>query len=175
MSKNHEVILIHTELVEPERRFIRTDGGLYALMLVGILFIVGFANPIALAIGMQPSVMHWTLYFILIVTGVIIYRTRLTSWRYSLTSDGFYVDRVSGKREKPEIEIPLKRIEFIGAYDQARLEREGRKPGPHVRRGKLENSVMILYTEDKTRKAVCITPSETLRNKLEEPWKKSNT
>ena len=171
MSKNNEVILIHTELIEPERRFIRTDTGLYVLMLIGIFFIVGFATPIATAIGMAPNVLHWTLYFLLIVLGVIIYRTRLTSWRYSLTSKGFYVDRVSGKREKPEVEIPLKHIEFIGAYDKDRLEKEGRKPGPHVRCGKLESSLMILYTEDKIKKAVCITPSQTLRDKLEEPWK----
>ena len=173
MSKKHEVVLVHTEVVEPGKRFIRTDGGLYALMLAGILFVVGFATPIANAIGMTPTVMHWILYILLIVLGVVIYRTRLTSWRYSLTSDGFYVDRVAGKREKAEIEISLKRIEYIGPYDKARLEKEGRKKGPNVRTGKLEDSLMILYTEDKVKKAVCITPSETLRNKLEEPWKTS--
>ena len=174
MSKKHDVVLIHTELIEPERRFIRTDGGLYALMLAGILFVVGFANPIALAVGMPPAVMHWILYILLIVLGVVIYRTRLTSWRYSLTSEGFYVDRVSGKREKAEVEIPLKRIEFIGPYDKDRLEKEGRKAGPHVRCGKLEDSLMILYTEDKNKKAVCITPSRKLRDKLEEPWNLSS-
>ena len=174
MSKKHEVVLIHTELAEPEKRFIRTDTGLYLLMLAGILFVVGFATPIALAVGMAPAVMHWSLYIILIVLGIVIYRTRLTSWRYSLTSEGFYVDRVSGKREKAEVEIPLKRIEFIGGYDEARLKAEGRKKGPNVRCGKLENSLMILYTEDKVKKAVCITPSQKLRDKLEEPWKTSS-
>ena len=175
MSKKHEVILIHTELIEPEKRIIRTDGGLYALMLAGILFIVGFASPIANAVGMTPTLMHWILYILLIVLGVVIYRTRLTSWRYSLTSEGFYVDRVSGKREKTEVEIPLKRIDYIGPYDAERLTREGRKPGPKVRRGKPEDSLMILYTENKENKAVCISPSQTLRDKLEEPWKTSNT
>lgn len=174
MSKKHEVVLIHTELVAPPKRFIRTDGGLYALMLAGILFVVGFANPLALAVGMAPAVMHWSLYIILIVTGVLIYRFRLTSWRYSLTSEGFYVDRVSGKREKAEVEIPLKKIEFIGSYDKERLKKEGRGQGPNVRCGKVEDSLMILYTEGSVKKAVCITPSETLRNKLEEPWKTSS-
>ena len=171
MSKKEEVVLIHTELAQPKHRFIRSDGGLYVLMLIGIFFVVGFATPIANAIGMVPAVLHWILYFVLIVLGVVIYRTRLTSWRYSLTSEGFYVDRVSGKREKAEIEIPLKRIEFIGPFDRARLEKEGRKPGPNVRWGKFEDSLMILYTEDKLKKAVCITPSQALRDKLEEPWK----
>lgn len=174
MSKDNEVILIHTELAEPRHRFIRSDRGLYTIMLIGILFVVGFATPIANALGLAPNIVHWALYFALIILGVVIYRTRLTSWRYSLTSAGFYVDRVSGKREKPEVEIPLKRIEYIGPYDKARLEKEGRKPGPNVRWGKLEDSLMILYKEDKVKKAVCITPSETLREKLEEPWKTSN-
>ena len=175
MGKKKDIILIHTETIEPEKRIIRTDGGLFGIMLAGILLIVGFATPLAVAIGVSDNIVHWALYFILIILGVVIYRTRLTSWRYTLTSEGFFIDRIAGKKEKAEVEIPLRAISYAGPYDAARLEKEGRKRGPNVRNAKIEKSVMLLYTEDGTKKAVCITPSDTLRNKLEEPWKKEKS
>lgn len=169
MSK--KVVLIHTELVAPEKRFIRTDGGLFAVLLIGVLFTVGFGSRLAILVRMDERAMHWTLYGLLFILGIVLSRTRLTSWRYSLTSEGFYVDRVAGKREKPEVEIPLSEIEYAGPFDAARLKSEGRKPGPNVRTGRKEDSLMVLYTHEGRKKAVCITPGKVLRDKLEAPYR----
>lgn len=165
MSK--KPVLIHTETVAPEKRFIRTDGGLYTIMLLGVLFTVGFGSKLALAFNMDEQVMHWTLYGVLIILGIIIYRTRLLSWRYTLTSEGLFIDRLSGKNAKAELDIPLSCIEECVPYDKARLEKDGRKPGPNVRKGPKEQSFMVLYTEGGVKKCALISPSQTLRDKLE--------
>lgn len=165
MSK--KPVLIHTELIAPEKRFIRTDGGLYAIMLIGVLFTVGFGSTLAQKIGMDERAMHWTLYGVLVILGIIIYRTRLTSWRYTLTSEGLFVDRVAGKKEKAEIEIPLSAIGYCGPYDAALLEKEGRAAGPNVRACKKRDSYMVLYTESGKKKCVLLSPSSALIDKLE--------
>ena len=163
--------VIATEVAAPEKKHIRSEGALYALLVVGALLVMGLSNRLVTALDLPPVLVQATLYALLIALGYWVVRYRLTSFRYTLTDKAFFVSRLSGKSEKPVAEIPLGAIEFAGAYDGARLKELGCRMGPSVRVGRIEDTTMLIYREDGALQALCLSAGEKLKERLTEPWK----
>ncbi len=163
--------VIATEMVMPEQRYIRSEGGLYALMVVCALLVIGLGNRLQTALDLPPVLIQGTLYALLIALGYWVLRYRLTGHRYTLTDKAFFVTRLTGKSEKLVAEIPLETIEYAGPYDGAKLKELGCRVGPNVRVGKLESTTMLIYQEDGALQALCLSAGENMKGKLTEPWK----
>ena len=163
--------VIATEVVAPEKKHIRSEGALYALLVVGALLIIGFGNRLQTLLDLPPVLVQGTMYALLIGLGYYVMRFRLTAHRYTLTDRAFFVTRLSGKSEKLMAEIPLDAIEYAGHYDGAKLKELGCRMGPNVRTGKIEETTMLIYREDGALQCLCLSAGETLKGKLTEPWK----
>ncbi len=163
--------VIATEVAAPEKRYIRSEGALYALLVLAALLVIGLGNRVQALLDLPPVLVQGTLYGLLIVLGYWVMRYRLTSHRYTLTDRAFFVTRLTGKSEKLLAEIPLEAIEYAGPYDGAKLKALGCRMGPNVRTGKLEETTMLLYREDGALRCLCLSAGETMKGKLTEPWK----
>ncbi len=162
--------VIATEVAAPEKKHIRSEGALYALLVLGALLVIGIGNRLQTKLDLPPVLVQGVLYAGLIGLGYYVLRFRLTSFRYTLTDKAFFVSKLSGKSEKLLAEIPLGSIEYAGPYDGEKLKAMGCRLGPNVRAGKLEETTMLIYQEDGTRRALCLSAKEELKGKLTEPW-----
>ena len=163
--------VIATQVAAPKKRYIRSEGGLYALLVLGALLVIGLGNRLQTIWKLSPALVQGVLYGALIAVGYWVLRFRLTSHRYTLTDKAFFVTRLMGKSEKLIAEIPLEAIEYAGAYDEEKLKALGCRMGPNVRAGQLAATTMLIYSENGARQALCLSAEEELKGKLTEPWK----
>ena len=163
--------VIATELAAPEKRYIRSEGALYALLVLGALAVIGLGNRLQAVLDLPPVLVQGILYALLIGLGWWVMRHRLTSYRYTLTDKAFFVTRLAGRSERLMAEIPLEAIEYAGPYDEAKLKALGCRMGANVRTGKIENTTMLLYWEGGALQCLCLSAGEKLKGKLTEPWK----
>lgn len=163
--------VIATEVAAREKKYIRSEGGLYALLVVGALLVIGLGNRLMSVLDLPPVLVQAVLYALLIGLGYWVMRYRLTSHRYTLTDKAFFVTRLMGKSEKLMVEIPLDAIEYAGPYDGAKLRSLGCRMGPNVRVGRIEDTTMLLYREDGVLRCLCLSAGEKLKGKLTGPWK----
>lgn len=164
------ITLIHTEVVSPRRRFIRSDGAFFALLCCGAFLIISLGNGIISALGATALYVQIAMYTLLLGGGYLVYRYRLQQVRYTLTDGGFYISYVTGKGERPAAEAALEDIFYVGKYDPQRLKKEGCTRVPRLWVGKKENTLMLLYREQGKTRAMCISPGEELKKLLTEPF-----
>ncbi len=163
--------VIATEVAAPKKKFIRSEGALYALLVLGALIIISLGNRLMTVLNLPPVLIQGTLYALLIAVGYWVLRFRLTSYRYTLTDKAFFVTKLSGKSEKLMAEIPLETIEYAGPYDGEKLKASNCRMGPNVRIGKIEKTTMLLYRAEGALQCLCLSAGEELKGKLTEPWK----
>ena len=163
--------VIVTEVAAPEKKYIRSEGALYALLVLGALVIIGLGNRIQTWLDLPPVLVQGVLYAGLIGLGYYVLRFRLTSFRYTLTDRAFFVTRLTGRSERLVAEVPLEEIEYAGPYDRDKLKELNGTMGPSVRVGRIEDTTMLLYREEEALQCLCLSAGETLKGKLTEPWK----
>ena len=163
--------VIATEVASPEKKHIRSEGALYAFMVLGALIVIGLGNRLQALLELPPVLVQGALYALLIGLGYWVMRYRLTSHRYTLTDKAFFVTRLTGRSEKLVAEVPLEAIEYAGPYDETKLKALGCRLGPNVRAGKIEDTTMLVYRADGALQALCLSAGEELKGKLTEPWK----
>ena len=163
--------VIVTEVASPEKKHIRSEGALYALLVLGALIVIGLGNRLRDVLDLPPVLVQGGLYALLLASGYCVLRFRLTSFRYTLTDKALFVSRLTGRSEKLMAEVPLEAIEYAGPYDGAKLKELGCRMGPSVRVGKIEDTTMLIYREEGALQCLCLSAGETLKGKLTEPWK----
>ena len=164
--------VIATQVAAPEKKYIRSEGVLYALLVLGALMVIGLGNRLQTALDLPPVLIQGTLYALLIALGYWVLRFRLTGHRYTLTDKAFFVTRLSGRSEKLIAEIPLEAIEFAGLYDGTKLKALGCRMGPNVRAGRIEETTMLIYRQEGALQCLCLSAGEEMKGKLTEPWKR---
>ena len=163
--------VIATQVAAPEKKHIRSEDALYALLVLGALLIIGLGNRLQAWLGLPPVLVQGVLYALLLALGYWVLRFRLTSHRYTLTDKAFFVTRLTGRSEKLIAEVPLESIEYAGPYDGARLKELGCRLGPNVRTGRIEDTTMLIYRAEGAWQCLCLSAQEELKGKLTEPWK----
>ena len=141
----------------PSGRIIRSDVGLFlAVLLTAVVMIVGMC-ALQAVLGFPLIIGQVTVFALLIAFGYLVYRTRLITYRYTMTERMFSVTRIVGKKEKPEYAIHLVDILSITEYAQLDTLPEKKHCPYHGRRGTV---TVILYREGgkKTGLYVQLTP-----------------
>ena len=137
--------VIATQVAAPEKKHIRSEGALYALLVLGALLVIGLGNRLQAWLGLPPVLVQGVLYALLL--------------------------RLTGRSEKLIAEVPLESIEYAGPYDGARLKELGCRLGPNVRAGRIEDTTMLIYRAEGAWQCLCLSAQEELKGKLTEPWK----
>jgi len=155
--------IVHTERTEPKRRFIRTDGALYVLLLLGTFAAVFLSYLLADKLGINKLYVQIGLYAILLGTGYWIYRTRLVDYLYELYDTELRITQIVGKKQKLLVTVPLAEATEVGAYRKADAKTDQR-----TFHGAREKTTAVWYRKDGEQRVVCMNASDALKRKLSE-------
>lgn len=164
MVENHVMI----EKVAPKRRFVRSDGALYALMLALVFGVIVLGNALNTRWGLPRLFVQLGLYAVLLALGYWVYRRCLVTFRYALTNRMLSIDRIVGKKIRGDENIHLSDIvavrPFAGMQDE---------PGK-LRRlyvDKKRDALAVTVLAGGKRYTVLMSPSEEFAGKLMTQWK----
>lgn len=147
-----------SEVVEPKKG---SAPLIYGLSLLGVLAAVLVRN-LLLAAGLT-----WAgnvAVALLAALAFWVIRTRLVSYRYTLTDSYFAVERITGKKPLLAARIALDQTEF---FDPARPEEQGVKTNVLTCLGKAGASELRFSLEGESRKErVLFHPSESMKQAL---------
>ncbi len=149
------VNFVHTEVSEPKHRFVRSNAALYVLLLACVLAIILLGNKLALWLNIPRGTIQLILYGILFVLAFLIYRFRLTAFRYTLTDCDLFIGKITGKKEANLFVLPLDKISFVGDCS----------PDTHAERtycGRRENTIKVTCDG----RDYLLSATDTLKEKL---------
>lgn len=155
--------IVHTERCEPKRRFIRSDGALYVLLLIGVFGAIALSRVLAVRLGVNTLFVQIGLYAALLGAGYAIYRVRLVDYLYELYDTELRIVRVVGKKQTPMLTVPLDNIVEVGSYAKTDA-----KPTVRAHHGAREKTTAVWFTENGARYVLYICASDALKTKLTE-------
>ena len=155
--------IVHTERVEPKRKFIRSDGALYVLLLLGVFAAIFLSRVLASALAINVLYVQIVLYAVLLGTGYWIYRARLVDYLYELYDAELRVLEIVGAKRKTLVTVPLTDVTAVGPF-----EKTDAKPEIRTFRGPRERTTAVWFTRGGQRFVVCLNASDALKEKLTE-------
>ena len=155
--------IVHTERTEQKRRFIRTDGALYVLLLLGAFAVIFLSHLLADRFGANKLLVQICLYAVLLGAGYLIYRARLIDYLYELYDTELRICEVVGEKQKQILSVPLGAVTEIGTYRKTDAKAERR-----AYHGAREKTTAVWFSMDGERYVVCLNASDALRKKLAE-------
>ena len=155
--------IVHTERTEAKRRFVRTDGALYVLLLLGTFAAIFLSQFLADRLGVAKLYVQIGLYAILLGAGYWIYRTRLVEYLYELYDTELRVTQAVGSKLKPLLTVPLADVTEVGAYRKTDA-----RPEQRTFHGAREKTTAVWFTRDGERRVLCLSASDALTKKLSE-------
>ncbi len=163
---------IMTEKALQKRRRIRSDGALYALLLLCVFTVIFLGNLACAAWDWPYVAVQVPLYVLLAAGGYLLYRYCLTEFSYVLTDRMLTVDRVIGRKTKPDVQIHLCDIRAIYPYEKAAA-MDGKIFALYT--GKRKDTVAVIYdTHMKQKRGILLLSiSKAFQQKLVEQWKKA--
>ena len=105
--------LVAMETSSPKRRLIRSDGALYALLLVAVIGIIVAGNALNSRWNLPRLYVQGTLYAVLLLLGWLVDRYCLIGFRYTLTERMLRVERLVGKKVRADENVHLSDIAWI--------------------------------------------------------------
>ncbi len=155
--------MVHTERVEPKRRYIRSDGALYVLLLLGAFGVIFLSRVLANRLSIHTLYVQIGLYALLLGTGYAIYRVRLVDYVYELYDTELRVLQAVGAKQKPLVSVPLDAVTKVGPYEKTDVKAEIR-----TFRGAREQTTAVWFTREGQQFVVCLNASDALKTKLTE-------
>ncbi len=155
--------VIYTERNTPKRVVIRSDGALYAVLLLGTFLMIVLAYRLTARLGINRLYVQIGLYAALLGIGYLIYRVRLTEYVYELTEDTLIIQQAVGKRQRVLVSVPFSAIREIGPYLQTEVKRE-----PRTYHGRRAFTTAIRFERENEDRIVLLRASDTLKEKLAE-------
>ncbi len=155
--------IVYTERSEPKRRFVRTDGALYVLLLLGAFAVIVLSRVAADWLGIKRLYLQIGMYALLLGAGYAIYRIRLVDYLYELYDNELRVLQAVGMKQKPLLAVPLETVTEVGPYRKTEA-----KPTIRTFHGARQATAAVWFVRDGKRFVLCLSASDTLRNKLSE-------
>lgn len=153
----------YSEVSEPKRYIVRSDAAFYALLLLGAFGCIALSRFLAAQFGTLRIWFQAGLYALLILAGYWIYKTRMTSYRYTLDEEGLRIYRIVGRRETLLESVPYRSIVVIGPW----AEQTGNSIG-RTYNGKRENTLCVAFRTVDEMHTACLSASDRFRELLEE-------
>lgn len=155
--------IVHTERCSPKRRFIRSDGVLYVLLLLGAFGAIALSRFLSNRLGANLLAVQIGLYAFLVGVGYLIYRVRLVDYLYELYDTELRVVQAVGAKQKTLLSVPIDAVTEVGAYRKSDAKRD-----PGTFHGAREDTTAVWYIQDGERRVLCLNASDALKRKLAE-------
>lgn len=163
--------LVFMERAEPRRRFIRSDGALYVLLLIFVFGVILSGNYVSARYEVPRFFVQLTLYALLLGLGYWLYRTQLVAFRYTVTDRMLSVTRLVGKKERADAHIRLSDIVSIRPFAELDAAKAGKLQRVYV--GRRADALAVTYAAGGARSTLLLSPSEENTRKLIAAWKSS--
>lgn len=155
--------IVYTERSKSKRRFVRTDGALYVLLLLGAFVIVVFSRVAADWLGVKRLYLQIGMYAVLLGAGYVIYRIRLVDYLYELYDTELRVLQAVGAKQKLLLSVPLSEVTEVGPYRKTDA-----KAVQRMFHGAREATTAVWFVRNGKLFVLCLSASETMREKLSE-------
>lgn len=155
--------IVYTERSEAKRRIIRTDGALYVLLLLGAFGVIFLSRMLEVLLEIKRLYLQIGMYAVLLGAGYLIYRMRLVDYVYELYDTEFRVLQAVGEKQKLLAAVPLDAIAEAGTYRKTDA-----RPTLRTFHGEREKTTAIWFTQDGKPSVLCLSATDTMREKLSE-------
>lgn len=152
---------------EPQKGFLSSGGALYAALLLAVIGAIMLSNALSARWNWPRAIVQITLYVLLLILAWLVYRYRLLTFRYVLTTRTLSIDRLVGGKIKHDLSLRLSDIESIRPCAEDRG--SGKRLSLYT--GKARDALALRICENGTRRTLIVSPSEEFRGKLIEQWK----
>lgn len=152
---------------EPKKRFLSSGGALYAALLLAVIGVIMLANALSRYWNWPRAIVQISLYALLLALAWLVYRFRLVSFRYVLTSRALSVDRVVGRKIRHEASLRLADIRSIRPVSEETG--EGKRLPLYT--GRRRDALALAASENGQRRTLLVSPSEEFTEKLIAQWK----
>ena len=113
MDENAIITLIAIETVAPKRRFTRSTGAIYIILIALIIGSMSAGNLLYERFSIPRYVTQPILYTVIAVVGYLVYRRNYLRYRYTLTTNTLAIEQIGGSEEKTLAAIDLSCIHQI--------------------------------------------------------------
>ena len=113
MDENAIITLIAIESVAPKRRFTRSTGAIYIILIALIIGSMSAGNLLYERFSIPRYVTQPILYTVIAVVGYLVYRRNYLRYRYTLTTNTLAIEQIGGSEEKTLAAIDLSCIHQI--------------------------------------------------------------
>ena len=113
MDENAIITLIAIETVAPKRRFTRSTGAIYIILIALIICSMSAGNLLYERLSIPRYVTQPILYAVIAAICYLVYRRNYLRFRYTLTSNTLAIEQIGGNEEKTLAAIDLSSIHQI--------------------------------------------------------------
>ena len=113
MDENAIITLIAIETIAPKRRFTRSTGGIYIILIALIIASMSVGNLLYERLFIPRYVTQPILYAVIAAVCYVIYRRNYLRYRYTLTTNTLAIEQIGGNEEKTLAAIDLSSIHQI--------------------------------------------------------------
>lgn len=160
---------VFSETAAPKRRVLRTDGALYLALLAAVIVVIMLGYRLSAAWALPRFYVQLALYAVLLGLGYLAYRKCLVSFRYTLTDRMLRVERVVGKKARPDAHIHLLDILSVRPYSELNEDVAGKLETACV--GGRRDALAVTYDLAGKKHTILLSLSEENRRKLVQQWK----
>ena len=169
--ENQNVQIIHTEDIAPPKGLIKSDFLFFVIVALLVIAVILIASVVQVLFQIPRMFAQIVLYVFLCFFAVWLYKKKLVSYRYKLTERMLSVERVIGKRVRPDYQIHLSDIIRIGPYEK--MSGENADKQNKAFHGKKDSTTALLYKNGKTTDMLLISPSQEMQENILKQWKKT--
>ena len=172
MDENAIITLIAIETIAPKRRFTRSDGAIYIILIALIIGSISAGNLLYERFSIPRYVTQPIFYAIIAIAGYLIYRRNYLRFRYTLTTNTLAIEQIGGSEEKTLAAIDLALIQQIEHYP---IKQKRKAKTIYAYLPPQKNITWVLAKEDGDETRYAISASDEFIDQLKEQWRLAMT
>lgn len=172
MDENAIITLIAIETVAPKRRFTRSTGAIYIILIALIIGSMSAGNLLYERLSIPRYVTQPILYAVVAVVGYLVYRRNYLRFRYTLTTNTLAIEQIGGSEEKTLAAIDLALIQQIEHYP---IKQKRKAKTIYAYLPPRKNITWVLAKEDGDETRYAISASDEFIDQLKEQWRLAMT
>ena len=159
------------ERVEPRKQVFVSNGALYMMLLFAVQSAIVLTNVLNARFGWHRAIIQIALYALLLLISYLVYRYRLTAFRYTLTTQMLMVGRIIGKETRSNTNVLLSDIDSIHPFPFDKRSGKYRR----LYKGRERNTLILCVCTDGVVCKLMLSPSEDFTRKLITQWESQKT
>ena len=172
MDENAIITLIAIETIAPKRRFTRSTGAIYIILIALIIGSMSAGNLLYERLFIPRYVTQPILYAVIAAVCYLVYRRNYLRYRYTLTTNTLAIEQIGGNEEKTLAAIDLAHILDIQQNPQ---KRKNNAKTVFAYLPPVERITWVLANEDGKETGYAISASEEFLDQLKKQWRQAKS